>query len=269
MGFRFRRSVKIAPGVRLNFSRSGVSTSIGGPGATVNLSKRGARGTVGLPGTGLSYSAPLSGQGAPQPAGGSSSGLGCAILAGLGVLLLAIGKCASSYAPPDASKSAGLSAPVGTATVAARSLNCRASADGGAAPVMSFRRGAAVAVAEESGEWTRVESGGRSCWVASRFLTARSSAASAGGASDGSGGGGEGADGSSSGTGLGHVARDAAIGGATLAGSSHRARSRSHRRSTRRTYYDESCPCSGSKVCIGPRGGRYCITSGGNKRYGI
>lgn len=22
-------------------------------------------------------------------------------------------------------------------------------------------------------------------------------------------------------------------------------------------------------VCIGPRGGRYCITSGGNKRYGI
>ena len=29
------------------------------------------------------------------------------------------------------------------------------------------------------------------------------------------------------------------------------------------------CPCSGSHVCIGPRGGRYCITSGGNKRYGI
>lgn len=30
-----------------------------------------------------------------------------------------------------------------------------------------------------------------------------------------------------------------------------------------------SCPCSGSRVCIGPRGGRYCITSGGNKRYGV
>lgn len=28
-----------------------------------------------------------------------------------------------------------------------------------------------------------------------------------------------------------------------------------------------SCPCSGSKVCVGPRGGRYCITSGGKKRY--
>lgn len=27
------------------------------------------------------------------------------------------------------------------------------------------------------------------------------------------------------------------------------------------------CPCSGSRNCTGPRGGRYCITSGGNKRY--
>lgn len=31
--------------------------------------------------------------------------------------------------------------------------------------------------------------------------------------------------------------------------------------------YASSCPCSSSSNCIGPRGGRYCITSGGNKRY--
>lgn len=29
-----------------------------------------------------------------------------------------------------------------------------------------------------------------------------------------------------------------------------------------------SCSCSSGRVCVGPRGGRYCITSGGNKRYG-
>lgn len=29
------------------------------------------------------------------------------------------------------------------------------------------------------------------------------------------------------------------------------------------------CPCGSGHVCIGPRGGRYCITSGGNKRYGV
>lgn len=31
--------------------------------------------------------------------------------------------------------------------------------------------------------------------------------------------------------------------------------------------YGSSCPCFSNTNCIGPRGGRYCITSGGNKRY--
>lgn len=29
------------------------------------------------------------------------------------------------------------------------------------------------------------------------------------------------------------------------------------------------CPCNGGNVCVGPRGGRYCITSSGKKRYGV
>lgn len=56
MGFRFSKSVRILPGVRLNLSKTGISASIGRPGATVNVSKRGVRGTVGVPGSGLSYS---------------------------------------------------------------------------------------------------------------------------------------------------------------------------------------------------------------------
>lgn len=70
MGFRFRKSFKIAPGVRMNVSRRGVSTSLGGRGATVNLSKRGTRMTVGIPGTGLSYSQKLLGK---SPARGRSN----------------------------------------------------------------------------------------------------------------------------------------------------------------------------------------------------
>lgn len=27
------------------------------------------------------------------------------------------------------------------------------------------------------------------------------------------------------------------------------------------------CPCSGTKLCVGPRGGRYCVTAAGKKRY--
>jgi hypothetical protein len=55
MGFRFRRSFKIAPGLRVNLSKSGGSVSIGKRGATLNVSQRGVQETVGIPGTGLSY----------------------------------------------------------------------------------------------------------------------------------------------------------------------------------------------------------------------
>jgi len=55
MGFRFRRSIRILPGIRLNVSKSGVSTSVGVRGAHVTLGHGKVRETVGLPGTGLSY----------------------------------------------------------------------------------------------------------------------------------------------------------------------------------------------------------------------
>lgn len=61
MGVRFRKSVRIAKGVRLNFSKSGVSTSFGGHGFTTTVGKRGTRVTVGIPGTGISYSAKVGG----------------------------------------------------------------------------------------------------------------------------------------------------------------------------------------------------------------
>jgi hypothetical protein len=67
MGFRFRKTIKLLPGVKLNFSNSAVSTSIGGPGATINISKRGTLGTVGIPGTGVSYSENLSKPEHPLP----------------------------------------------------------------------------------------------------------------------------------------------------------------------------------------------------------
>ena len=41
MGFRFRKSFKVAPGVRMNVSKRGVGTTIGGKGLRVNTSSRG------------------------------------------------------------------------------------------------------------------------------------------------------------------------------------------------------------------------------------
>lgn len=56
MGFRFRKILGLAPGIKLNLSKSGGSLSFGKRGATINLGPKGARSTVGLPGSGLSYS---------------------------------------------------------------------------------------------------------------------------------------------------------------------------------------------------------------------
>lgn len=57
MEFRFRKSVKIAPGVRLNLNRKSASISLGGKGAHYTVSSTGRKtATVGLPGTGISYS---------------------------------------------------------------------------------------------------------------------------------------------------------------------------------------------------------------------
>ncbi|WP_314347056.1 DUF4236 domain-containing protein [Fusobacterium massiliense] len=55
MGFSFRKRLKITNGLYLNFSKNGVSTSIGTRGATLNFSKKGTRVTTSIPGTGIRY----------------------------------------------------------------------------------------------------------------------------------------------------------------------------------------------------------------------
>lgn len=83
MGSRFRKSFKIAPGVRVNLGKKSTGISIGGKhgGISVN-SKTGARARVSAPGTGWSYSTRISGKSkkrratpdlGPAPAGRESS----------------------------------------------------------------------------------------------------------------------------------------------------------------------------------------------------
>lgn len=57
MGLRFRKSVRICKGIRLNFNKNSTSITIGGKGVHYTVNSKGRRtGTVGLPGTGVSYS---------------------------------------------------------------------------------------------------------------------------------------------------------------------------------------------------------------------
>lgn len=71
MSFRFRRTIKIAPGVRLNLGKSGASVSIGTRGASITVGKSGVYGNVGIPCTGMSWRTKL-GDTTPEKAAESS-----------------------------------------------------------------------------------------------------------------------------------------------------------------------------------------------------
>ena len=61
MGWNFRRSTKIAPGVRLNFSKKGMGVSLGPRGSKISFSPGGRiTSNIGIPGTGLRYTTVLS-----------------------------------------------------------------------------------------------------------------------------------------------------------------------------------------------------------------
>lgn len=54
MGWRFRKSIKIAPGIKINIGKKGISSlSVGPRGAHINVGKNGTNLSTGIPGTGL------------------------------------------------------------------------------------------------------------------------------------------------------------------------------------------------------------------------
>src|ERR1700749_449791 len=63
MGFRFQKRLSVLPGVRINLSKGGVSTSLGPRDADVNIGRDGITTNAGIPGTGLSYRSKLGGHG--------------------------------------------------------------------------------------------------------------------------------------------------------------------------------------------------------------
>lgn len=218
----------------------------------------------------------------------AARGSSLAALTGWGVAgllaLVALGQCVgsnnNSFAPT------GTPTPLATRFVTPRSLNCRSEPSPGASTVRGLARGDAVSIAEEKDGWARVD-GDNLCWVSAAFLSdgqpsgvsigttpAVGAAAAAGSRLASS----SGSKGSSSQGMSGSVGRQsfysAGRSSSSKAEYSSRKRSKKARKSRtgRKTrYYDagSGCPCSGGRVCIGPRGGRYCITSGGNKRYGV
>lgn len=53
--FRFHRSIKILPGIKINLNKKSTSLTIGRRGMHTTINKNGVRNTVGIPGSGMSY----------------------------------------------------------------------------------------------------------------------------------------------------------------------------------------------------------------------
>jgi hypothetical protein len=91
MGFRFRRSIKVLPGVRLNTSLKGVSASIGGKGLRHTVGTSGKRTTVGIPGSGASYTVEQRrGKKSGAQGSGGSTLLGLIVLVVIGVVIYSV-----------------------------------------------------------------------------------------------------------------------------------------------------------------------------------
>ena len=74
MGWRYRKSVKILPGVKLNFNKKSTSISFGGKGHHTTINSKGkATRTVGIPGTGLYHTSTISSKRASRPVASKQS----------------------------------------------------------------------------------------------------------------------------------------------------------------------------------------------------
>ncbi len=182
MGWRFHRILNIIPGVRVNVSKGGLSTSVGPRGADINIGKHGVTTNAGLPGTGLSYRQKL---GKP----GSWLGIGTFVVA------LALGAyrysdriaayfshpatpAATSGAMVGGSRGATAAKAVEDAAVPASGVryvhrgntNLRDAPANSAATLKKEARGAQVTLLAVAGKWSKVQDGATIGWVKSSIL---------------------------------------------------------------------------------------------------
>lgn len=102
MAWNYRKRVKIAPGVHLNFSKNGVSTSVGPKGAKFTFGKTGTYMSTSIPGTGLYSRQKISGGKSTRSNGYSSNSIGnngcwgCFIVGICFALIISGGICVSA-----------------------------------------------------------------------------------------------------------------------------------------------------------------------------
>jgi hypothetical protein len=179
MGLRFRRTVKLLPGVRLNLSRSGVSTTVGVRGASVTVGKQGTYANVGLPGSGVSYRTRIDGEShehqAPEAGRKRSSllpmlvvalALGGGALAFLGLKTPTAPQAAAPITAAPVAAAPVAAAPAETVTIAKRSTALKAEPSRKSEKVGTAHQGDSFTVFSRHGVWLQVGHEQPEGWIA-------------------------------------------------------------------------------------------------------
>ena len=167
MGFRFQKRLSILPGVRINLSKGGVSTSLGPRGADVNIGRTGVTTNAGIPGTGLSYRSKV---------GGTGGKLGIpALVAGLGFWAFQhfakIEKVIAPAMPHAAQTSTNPAQPAASAPGSAiryvhrEGSVLRETKNTSGSSLKKEAKGAEVTLLESDGDWAKVQDGGLTGWM--------------------------------------------------------------------------------------------------------
>lgn len=131
--------------------------------------------------------------------------------------------------------------------VQSTALNCRAAPSVDAEIIKKFNRAEEVPVTETMNGWARTQVTDEvSCWVSEEFLGETPPAEA--------------------------VEPEAPASFTTPFVPQRRAQSPAPRQSAAPRAKRSSggaCSCEANRVCVGPRGGRYCLNSSGTKRYGV
>lgn len=175
-GLRFQKRITLLPGVRINLSKSGVSTSLGPHGADVNIGRDGVTTNAGIPGTGLSYR---------RKVGGGKTWLAIlALVGGLGVWAFQHSgqvKRMMAGATAPATAQAGASAapmtPVNTTGQAVRYVHragsvIRSEAKASSQTLKKEVKGAQVILLSEGDGWSQVRDGDVTGYMRSSVLGA-------------------------------------------------------------------------------------------------
>ena len=174
MGFRFQKRLSILPGVRINLSKGGVSTSLGPRGADMNIGRGGITTNAGIPGTGLSYRSRL---------GGHGGKLGVlALIAALGFWAFQhfakIEKAIAPAMPHGTQASVAQASPApSTANSAVRYVHrdgsvLRETESTSGKSLKKEAKGAQVTLLESDGDWAKVQDGDLIGWMRTSVLGA-------------------------------------------------------------------------------------------------